>query len=361
MSDLAEHHDELRSVARALLAGDAGAAVPVARLAEVGWLGLEVPEALGGSGATFAELAVVLQELARAATRSAVLGSTVLGVGALLAVEPDPERDALLGAIAAGGSQVAVALTARADDALVDVPFRLDRSEQGLALHGRAELVVDADHADRLLLVARDPDQRLVLVEVPPASLEVAPRPVLDETRRFADVAADWVVVEATSIRPFGSDDGVQHLLDRLAVALACDGLGVAEGMLDATVAYVSEREQFGRPVGSFQAVKHACADLLVQVTLARRLVAAAVDAIGSDDPGAGLAASRAKAYATEVAVAVAGEAMQLHGAIGYSWESGIHVHLKRAVLDRSLAGNPATHRRRIAASLLAATSGSGP
>ena len=137
---------------------------------------------------------------------------------------------------------------------------------------------------------------------------------------------------------------------NRSAVLIACDSLGVAEAMLAATVDYASVRHQFGRPIGSFQAVKHACADMLVQLAVARQLVSAAVDSLATGDD-AGIASSMAKSYACTAAVDVAGKAMQLHGGIGYTWESGVHVYLKRAMLNRSLYGSPAWHRKRLAAS----------
>jgi alkylation response protein AidB-like acyl-CoA dehydrogenase len=123
--------------------------------------------------------------------------------------------------------------------------------------------------------------------------------------------------------------------------------------MLDATVGYARVREQFGRPIGSFQAVKHACADMLVQVSVARELVAAAVHQLAAGHPGhpeATVAASMAKSYTCAAAVAVTGKAMQLHGGMGYTWESGIHAYLKRATLNRSLFGSSAAHRRQLAA-----------
>ncbi|WP_268788252.1 acyl-CoA dehydrogenase family protein, partial [Mycolicibacterium fortuitum] len=121
------------------------------------------------------------------------------------------------------------------------------------------------------------------------------------------------------------------------------DSIGVAQAMLDTTVSYAGVRQQFGRPIGSFQAVKHACADMLLTISVARQLVSASVR---KPEPRA---VSMAKSYATETAVAVAGKAMQLHGGIGYTWESGLHVYLKRAALNRSLYGSPAEHRARIA------------
>jgi alkylation response protein AidB-like acyl-CoA dehydrogenase len=141
----------------------------------------------------------------------------------------------------------------------------------------------------------------------------------------------------------------VQRLRDRAAVAVACDSLGVSEAMLAATVDYAAVRHQFGRPIGSFQAVKHACADMLVQISVARQLVRAAVSDV-ADGAGASVTASMAKSYACSAAVDVVGKAMQLHGGIGYTWESGVHVYLKRAALNRALYGSPAWHRQQLAA-----------
>jgi alkylation response protein AidB-like acyl-CoA dehydrogenase len=164
-------------------------------------------------------------------------------------------------------------------------------------------------------------------------------------------VRAEAVALDEGSVLRFDGDPvaAVGRLLDRAAVAVACDSLGLSEAMLAATVAHARSREQFGRPIGSFQAVKHACADMLVQVSVSRQLVAQAVRRIAEDHVEAGVAASMAKSYACAAAVDVVGKAMQLHGGLGYTWDSGIHVYLKRAALNRSLFGSPAAHRRRLA------------
>jgi alkylation response protein AidB-like acyl-CoA dehydrogenase len=119
--------------------------------------------------------------------------------------------------------------------------------------------------------------------------------------------------------------------------------------MMEATVAYASVRQQFGRAIGSFQAVQHACADMLVQVTVSRELVGLALRTLAEGDPEADRAVSMAKSHVCSMAVDVAGKAMQLHGGIGYTWDSGVHTYLKRGVLNRSLFGSPKTHRRRLA------------
>jgi alkylation response protein AidB-like acyl-CoA dehydrogenase len=345
----AETHDELRAVARDLLT-KGSAHWPL--LAEAGWLGLEVPEALGGSAATFAEVAVILEEMGRAATPVPYLGAVVLGTGTLNLLQRTPARDGLLRK-AASGVVVPVAVLADGEDAVQPrPPFRMDHK---LRLHGQAAFVPDAAGATLLLLLAQDPGGMPAIVAMEPPRLDVTAQPVLDATRRLARVTADGVEVPGASVWRFDADPHacVRRLLDRAAVAIACDSLGLAEAMLHATVGYARVREQFGRPIGSFQAVKHACADMLVQASVARQLVQAAAQGLAdgeAKDPDASVAASMAKSHACAAAVDITGKAMQLHGGIGYTWESGIHVYLKRAALNRSLFGSPAAHRRRLAA-----------
>lgn len=312
MTDYSEFHTELRSVACDVLAKERTIGWPV--LVDAGWVGLEVPEHLGGAGATFAEVAVICEETGRAASATSFLGSAVLALGVVNALQPGDTRDRLLTDIASGATRVAVAFE----------PL---------------DYVPDAEGAERILMLDGD-----TVVET---AATVRPQPVLDETRRLA-VVVPGAVVET---HRFAGDPQVQirRVHDRAAVAIACDSLGVAQAMLAATVAYVKVREQFGRPIGSFQAVKHACADMHVAIAVSRQLVSAAVQAVADDRPEAGVAAAMAKSYACGAAVDVAGKAMQLHGGIGYTWESGIHVYLKRAALNRSLFGSPATYRKELA------------
>ncbi|BBY45855.1 acyl-CoA dehydrogenase family protein [Mycolicibacterium celeriflavum] len=308
-SEFAEFHDELRSVAGDLLAKDRR--VQWSTLVDAGWVGLEVPEQFGGAGASFAETAVVCEEIGRAASATGYLGSAVLAVGTLNALQPSDTRDRLLAEVASGSSRVAVALE----------PY---------------EFVPDAEGADCVLVVAGEG----VTATTPTVTAQL----VVDETRRLATVTP-----QSGELLRFGSDAAVQRLHDRAAVAIACDSLGLSEAMLDATVGYAKVRHQFGRAIGSFQAVKHACADMLVSIAVSRQLVGAAVQAVAEGQRDAGRAASMAKAHACAAAVDIAGKAMQLHGGIGYTWESGIHVYLKRATLNRSLFGSPAAHRKRLA------------
>jgi alkylation response protein AidB-like acyl-CoA dehydrogenase len=359
----AELHDDLRAVARDILArscplgSTATAPAPVdwRLLVDSGWVGLEAPEALDGAGASFAEVAVVLHEMGRTVAPSAYLGSAVLAVGVLNLVEPGPDRDDLLAQVASGRRRVAVVLPT-GEGALdpASAPLVGRRQAGGLELHGRADFIPDAGGADGLLALADVEGIGLAVLylDASRAGLDITEQPVIDATRRFASVAAGGVAVAGASVWRFAGDPAASagQVLDRGALATACDSLGLAETMMETTVAYAGVREQFGRPIGSFQAVKHACADMLVQVTVGRELVAKAVEAVADETDGAQVAVSQAKSHVCEAAVGVAGKAMQLHGGIGYTWDSGIHFYLKRATLNRSLFGSPRAHRRRLGA-----------
>ncbi|GAB2831656.1 acyl-CoA dehydrogenase family protein [Actinocorallia aurea] len=339
-----EAHAELRAVVRDLLAKTGPDAAPDWRtLARSGLLGLEAAEERDGAGASFAETAVVLREYGRAAGRGPYPAVAALALGALGLLESSAARDRLIEGLVAGSTVPVLALDGEAGGG---VPFRLTPSG---TLQGTARFVADARAADRLLLPALAPDGTPVLVGLPAGApgLTVGPLPVLDETRSFGEVAADLTVPGDAVLRFADPGSAVRRLHDRAAVALACDSLGSAEALLEATVAYACAREQFDRPIGSFQAVKHACADMLVKVEVAGRLVAAAVR--GEAAAGDPVAAAMAKSFACAAAVEVAGAAMQLHGGMGYTWESGIHVHFKRATLNRELCGSPAAHRSRLA------------
>ena len=326
-NEFAEFHDELRSVAGELLAKDRE--VDWAVLVDAGWSGLEVPEQLGGAGATFGETAVILDQIGRAASTAGYLGCAALVVGLLNQLQHSRLRDELFSTVADGSNR----LCAVVGDFVID----------GGRVTGHAEFVADAVGADRLLLTTGSG-----VAVVASAALTVRAQPVADETRRLATVTAD--AAEIDEVLPFAGAPtaAIRAFQDRAAVALACDSLGLAEQMLTATVDYVKMRHQFGRPIGSFQAVKHACADMLVAVEVSRQLVAQAV-AVVSDNADAGVAAAMAKSYTCSAAVDVAGKAMQLHGGIGYTWESGIHTYLKRAALNRSLLGSPAAQRKILA------------
>ncbi len=314
-----EFHDELRSVAGDLLAKDGEVGWPL--LVDAGWTGLEVSDDLGGAGATFGEVAIVCEEMGRAASTNSYLGSAVLAVGVLNALQPSGIRDALLSDVASGTGRVAVALE----------PF---------------EFVPDAEGADRLLVVTTDADGTPIVVDT--AGVTVTPQPVVDETRRLAAVSVDGI--EPGNVLRFDGDPEAASRPAtrsrgggrRLRQPRTERGDAVGDGVLREGPQPVRSADRFFSG-GQARLRRHARADLV-----SRQLVGAAVEAIAHDAEDAGVAASMAKSYACTAAVDIAGKAMQLHGGIGYTWESGIHVYLKRAALNRSLFGSPAAHRKRL-------------
>ncbi|PXW35600.1 UNVERIFIED_CONTAM: alkylation response protein AidB-like acyl-CoA dehydrogenase [Williamsia faeni] len=359
LHDLSELHGELRAVARDLLAKvDVGTPVDWQQVAGSGWLGLEAAEEFDGAAATFAETAVVLREAGRALTTGPYPAVATLSLGLLESLASSPARDELLRDTVSGGSVPIVVVEGESNlDEIDQTSFRITRDEAGWHLRGDADLVLGAPGADRLLIPALDAEDVgggivIVAVDSTTSGLTVVDQPVVDLTRSFGRVIADDVVVPVESVWRFASDgaDALRHLHDRAALGVACDSLGLSEAVMGLTVEYVGVREQFGRKIGSFQAVKHACADMLVQVTVAQKLVDAAVSALAADQPDAAVAVSMAKSFTSAMAVDVAGKAMQLHGGMGYTWESNIHVYLKRAILNRSLFGSPAQHRAGLAA-----------
>ena len=347
MRVFAEFHDELRDVATRVFEpsrphhhhGDAAPPIDWDTFVAAGWPGLEFAESLGGAGATFAETAIVLVEHGRAVATSGLIGTST-GVGALLDCEPSARRDELLRDVAAGSTRLALALEGAGAPA-----FRVADGR----LTGTAPFVLDAADAD-VVLVPAEADDVPVLVAVGVGDVDVEVVPVVDPSRRIARVTADGVAVHDHAALALDGEGAGGRMRDRASLAIACDCLGLAEAMVAATVAYAGQRRQFDRPIGSFQAVKHLCADMHVRLSIARELLDDAIEAIVARRPDTSVAVAMAAAYLGDAAVTVAGDAMQLHGGIGYTWESGVHVYLKRAILDRALYGSPADHRRRIAA-----------
>ena len=333
--------EDLRTLARDVLSRNARP--DWALLTQVGWPGLEAPESCGGAGVSYAEAAVILEEMGRAASADGYLGGAVLATGALNAVLTEPGSAELLAALAAGAEQVALALPG---DGTRAEPFSID----GRTISGRAEFVAGAEAATTHLLPAADPAGGRLIVAVPAgaAGLTITTQQVLDATRHLGAVAADQVRIDPTRVWRFPDPNAADRLVDRARVSMACDSLGLAEAMLSRTVSYTAVRSQFDRPVGSFQAVQHACADMMVELAVGRRLVIAAIDSLTGGGAQTRTAAAMAKAHVCDMAVKAAGTAMQLHGGIGYTWESGIHVYLKRAALNRSWFGSPSAIRREL-------------
>ncbi|MGX7826109.1 acyl-CoA dehydrogenase family protein [Actinokineospora sp. 24-640] len=299
---------------------------------DMGVTSLPVPESLGGQGAGWREAAVVAEELGRAVAPVPFLGSAVLATAALLHLREDPAAAAALRALAAGEATAAlvVPLSSWADGPLPSVRVDGDR------LTGTVRSVADAGMASLFLVPA---DGALWLAE----HAEVTAVSSLDLTRPVADVT--FAGVPATRLRGSGA---VPHALRVGAAVLAAEQVGIAEWCLTTTVAYLKQRYQFGRPVGSFQALKHRLADLWQEIVLARATAKAAADALDSGVDSALLAHS-AQSLCAEVAVRAAEECLQLHGGIGMTWEHPVHLYLKRAKADEIALGTPGRHRAALA------------
>ena len=348
---LSAEQADLRDAVRGLL-GSADQE-PWPRLCrEVGVAGLAIPVRYGGAGAGPAETGVVMEELGRDLASSPMLGSAVLAAQALLATGDEEACGRLLPAIADGSATAALVWTTRAG--------RWDSGEVGCVsrpaskgvweLNGEAHYVLDGVGADVLLVAARDP-AGVGLFEVDP---------VQDGVRRTAAVAMDatrrLAVVRLTGAggRRVGGDAAaaLSRARDLACLALGAEQAGAARRALELTVGYTLTRVQFGRVIGSFQALQHRLADLHVLVESARSLAYAATAASG--DPAVlGLRAAAVKVYCSEVLMRTAAEMIQLHGAIGITWEHQAHRYLKRAHGGLHLFGPPAQHAAAIAAAII--------
>ena len=348
---LTEEQQDLRDAVRGLLAAGGDERSLWRRLCgEVGAAGLAIPARYGGAGAGPAETGVVMEELGRDLTPSPLLGSAVLAAQALLASGDDAACRRLLPAIADGTATAALAWTTEAghwDGGEVAYEAR-EAGEGSWELDGEAYHVLDGDTADVLLVAARAPDG-VGLFEVDPRRHGVDRTAVtaMDATRRLAIVRLE----RASGRRIGGAAAGPLNRARELAcLALGAEQAGAARRGLDLTVDYALTRVQFGRVIGGFQALQHRLADLHVLVESAQSLSRAAAR---SPSAGVSAAAAAVKVYCSETLMRTAGEMIQLHGAIGITWEHPAHRYLKRAHGAMHLFGRPAQHAAAIAASLI--------
>ena len=324
------------AVRRWLDAGDAAAFEKL--FADGGWGGVGLPEELGGQGGGLVELALTAEELARVAAPSAGWLATVLAVPALALAG---HRD--LAELALAGETAAYLMSA---ECVPDEAPPLSVDETG-AISGSVPRVLAGDTAVRFVVPA---GQELRLVEAGAPEVTRTGRKLLDRSRSVADVTLD----RSPSRRLELADPAevLRQASARAAVLVAADSLGASGRMLDLAVAYSKQRHQFGVPIGSFQAVKHAAAMILVGVEAARSAVYFAAASVDAGGPDAFLHAAAIKAQVTAEGARTADSALTLHGAIGYTWEYDLQLFYKRARLDEKLLGTPAQWNERIAAGL---------
>ncbi len=308
---------------------------------ELGLTGTHLPEAYGGHGFGPVELGIICQEMGRYLYCGPFLASTVMAGYAILNAGSEADKQALLPGIAGGESIAALVLDDLADPAAVgsSIDARDGR------LNGRADIVIDAHVADLLVVAARESaGVSLFAVEADAGGVTIEPVSALDPTRKLARVVLEGV--PGTRIGPAGGA-ALDVLWDQMCVALAHEMIGGAEQLFNSTIEYMKVRVQFGRPIGSFQALKHRVADLLLELELAKAMThgAAQVLATGEGDPWA---PNMAKAMAGEAYMSCARQAIQLRGGIGFTWEDDTHLWFKRAKSSEVLLGTPAWHRERM-------------
>ncbi len=320
-----------------------------AAMAEQGWLAVELPEALGGLGLGLVETVVLCEQIGRHVAPVPFVG-TVLTAVALASALADAEIEptTALGEVAveswieqlgAGDAVGAVAWSRRPGA----VTARRDVGG-GWTLSGRTDLVVYGPSAD-VVVVFADAEGSPALFAVAPLGPErPTAEPAMDRTR-----SVGWLTLDDRRALRLGGPDRAGDLLDRAAVAVSAEMLGAADRVLEMTVAYAKDRVQFGRPIGGFQAVKHRCADMLVDVEGMRSATYYAGWAVGAGDPEARASASVAKVWCSDAARRVMASGLQVHGGIGFTWEHDLHLFLKRSQLDQMSFGDAGLHRERLA------------
>ena len=317
---------------------------------QLGLQGIAIPEEYGGAGFSFAEQAIVLEELGAALYGGPYLASAVLAATALLSSPDEDARKAYLPGIASGETIATLAFTEE-DGSWEPDAIRLAATSTALGwqLDGRKSFALDGHTANLILVVARTGDGlSLFAVPADATGLTRTALPTLDQTRKLARL--DFAAVPGTLIGSVGDGASVlTRTLDVAAIAQAAEQLGGAQRALDMAVEYAKVRHQFGRPIGSFQAIKHRCADLLLEVESLRSAVQYAAAAVAEDSAEVPAVASLVKAYASDVYFHVAAENIQIHGGIGFTWEHDAHLYFKRAKASELFLGDASYHREHLA------------
>jgi alkylation response protein AidB-like acyl-CoA dehydrogenase len=360
-----EEQDELRRVVRRFLEQNSSEA-EVRRLMDttVGYdplvwsqmahqLGLQsliIPEEYGGSGFSYVELVVVLEEMGAALLCAPFFSTVALAANALLTSGDESAKERLLPGIASGEIIGTLAITE--DNGRWDfegMALAATECKDGWVLDGHKSFVLDG-HIANLVLVAARTDKGIALFSVDGdgAGLTRAPLLTMDQTRKQARL--EFVGTPARLIGVEGeAEDGLRKTLDLAAVALAAEQVGGAQRCLDSAVEYAKIRVQFGRPIGSFQAIKHKCADLLLEVESSKSAAYYAARAAAEDSDELPVVASLCKSYCSEAYFHAAAENIQIHGGIGFTWEHDAHLYFKRAKSSELLFGDPAYHRELLA------------
>ena len=325
---------------------------------ELGWPSVHIPEAYGGLGLGYVDLVVLVEAMGEALLCSPFFSTVALAANTLLALGSESQKQGFLPAIAEGRSTATLAFSEKSgrwDATGIEATARPDG--EGFVLDGVKSRVVDGQSADLLLVAARKPGSQcedgicVFALPADTAGIERRMLPTMDQTRRLAEIRLTNVRAGRDScLGEFGHAwPGLAKALDLAAIALAAEQVGGAQRCLDMAVAYAKERQQFGRAIGSFQAIKHKCADMLVAVESARSALYYAACIVDHQSDDLATNASLAKAWCSEAYFKCAAENIQIHGGVGFTWEYDPHLHFKRARASESWLGTPADHRERVA------------
>jgi alkylation response protein AidB-like acyl-CoA dehydrogenase len=322
---------------------------------ELGLPGVQVPEEYGGQGFGFAELGIALEEMGRALLCAPYLGSVALAANAILNAATETRKKELLPGIASGEVIATLALSEPEGRwHAAGISLAATRADGGFHLDGVKSYVLDGHTADLVVVVARTPgssgEQGITFFTVPgdAPGLERRLLSTLDSTRKQARLEFSGVRAE-----PLGELDAggpaLARTLDLAAIALANEMVGGAQKVLEMAVDYAKKRVQFGRPIGSFQAIKHKCADMLLEVELAKSAAYYAAAAADEDDVELPALAALAKSLASDAFRQAAAENIQIHGGVGFTWEYDAQLYFKRAKGSEVFLGDPAHHREVLA------------
>jgi len=348
--------DEIRAGMSSPLGYDEGLWRKIAE--ELGWAAIHIPEAYGGLGLGQVDLVVLLEAMGEALLCAPYFSTVAVAANTILELGNENQKQEWLGSIAEGRCTATLAFAERSGRWDADgIETTATPDADGFRLNGHKAWVVDGHSSDWLFVAARAPGSSgtsgLSVFALRPETegLSTKVLPTMDQTRKLAEIELNDVRVEARALLGDAGAawPGLRRNLDLTAIALAAEQVGGAQRCLDLSVAHAREREQFGRPIGSFQAIKHKCADMFVEIEAARSALyyAACIADDESDDLSTN--ASLCKSWCSETYFHAAAECIQIHGGVGFTWEYDPHLHFKRARASESWLGDPAHHRERLA------------
>ncbi len=322
---------------------------------ELGLPGVHVPEEYGGQGFGFLELGLVVEEMGRALVCSPFFSSVCLATNAVLNAGTDEQKQRWLPGLASGETIATLALLDSGDEWCPEgVRLETARDGDAIVLNGRKRLVTDGALASLVVVAAREPGSKgrdgitLALIEGGATGLSVTPHETVDMTRKLADLAFDGVRAQPLG-RPGHAGVALAKTLDQARVCLALEDAAGAERCLDDAVAYSKQRIQFGRAIGSFQAIKHTLAEVLLEVESGKSAAYWASWVASEDREELPLAAAVAKSFCDDAYVKASEDNIHVHGGIGVTWEASPHLYAKRAKANQTLLGHPTWQRQRIA------------